>query len=143
MNKGIKYNDQEYRDDRMYVLNLSIATIEKNGKKFSEWSLVTYRNILQLPATRADEFKSKEEAFAYVKKTEPTVPLISCNEKPLSIPEGENEWLYWNKWLKLNNLFSALSGKQHQPFWLDKRGYNYAKNYQNISWLNDEDGFND
>jgi hypothetical protein len=68
MNKSIKYNDQEYRDDRMYVLNLSIGTIERNGKKFSEWSLVTYRNILQLPATRADEFKSKEEALHMLRR---------------------------------------------------------------------------
>lgn len=129
----INYNDQKYRDDRIYVLNLSLAIIEKRGKKYNAWSLVTYRNTLQLPATRADEFKTKKEAFNYIKKVEPTVPLISNNEQALIIPEGKNQWLYWKEWLKKNNLFSALSGKQHQPFWIDARGYNYASGYQNIS----------
>ena len=120
----IDYKNDSYRDDRMYVLNLSIASVRgSDGKKYPSWTLVTYRNVIELPATRVDKFKTKEEAAAYVKEVEPLVPLISCDEEPLSIPKGEDKWLYWIKWLKLNNLNSALSGQQHLPFWQDKRGY--------------------
>jgi len=127
----VEYNGEKFRDDRMYVINLTESNIEyeKTNKTIFKWTLVTYRNTLQLPSTRADSFDSKDLAIEYLKKVEPQCPLISNGGKPLTIPEGKDIWSYWNEWLENNNLFSALSEKQHMPFWQDPRGYSDAKRY--------------
>ena len=100
----------------------------KKGDK-GRWSLVTYRNTIHLPITRVDNFKDKMEAIKYLQKIEPETPLISHHGRRLRIPHQEDAWLYWRKWLKKNNLFSALSTKQHCPFWLNPKGYRYGDNY--------------
>ena len=106
------------------------ARIKKDDTIFINYTyLVTYRNTVHLPITRVDNFKDKMEAIKYLQKIEPETPLISHHGRPLRIPHQEDAWLYWRKWLKKNNLFSALSTKQHCPFWLNPKGYRDGDNY--------------
>lgn len=124
--KVINYRGEDYRDDRMFVINL---TFGKQGDT-PKWILRTYKNTVSLSPISDHCFDSKEEAVSYLKSVEYQVPLISNNGNPLDIPvEVENKWEYFNEWLKYKNLFSALSEKQHCPFHLDKRGYNHMKDY--------------
>ena len=127
----IKYNGERYRDARMYVINLTYGKVGA-GKNASKWILVTYRNTERLPIFRSDTFENKGLAIEYLKRIEPTTPLITDDEKPLLTPEEEDGWLYWLEWLKNNNLFSAISETQHMPYWKDPRGYNYLTNYFEI-----------
>ena len=80
-----EYEGETYRDDRMFVLNLSLGKSNNEDK----YILMTYRNIPQLPVVRCDDFDTKEEAIKYLKNVEPKVPLTSLNRKPLEIPENE------------------------------------------------------
>ena len=109
-----QYQDETYRDDRMFVLNLSIG--KSNDKK--KYILITYRNTPQLPAVRVDEFDTKKDAIEYIKRIEPRVPLTSLDRQPLDIPKNANTWEYWMKWLKDRNLQSAISGYQNLPHWV-------------------------
>lgn len=109
-----KFNDEIYRDDRMFVLNLSLGNVNNKTK----YIIMTYRNIPQLPAVRHDHFYTQEEAINYIKKVEPSVPLTSLNRKPLDIPKDLDRWEYWEKWLQERNLQSAITGYQNLPFWV-------------------------
>ena len=109
-----KYQDETYRDDRMFVLNLSLG--KSNNKE--KYILMTYRNTPQLPPVRVDDFNTKEDAIEYIKKIEPKVPLTSLNRQPLNIPKNTDTWEYWMKWLKDRNIKSAISGHQNLPHWV-------------------------
>ena len=101
---NIKYQGEIYRDDRMFVMNLSHGKIEKNSQKISKFVLVTFRNTIQLTAIRGDYFDNKEDAEEYIKKIEHKVPLISQNEETLSFLENVDKWEFWLDWLKKNKL---------------------------------------
>ena len=123
--KFISHQGYDYRDDRMYVMNIATAT--KDDKRC--WNLATYRNTISLPATRNDFFDTKKELIDYIKEVEPCVPLISNNGQPLEIPshidtEDINEvWNYFNEWLIDRDLFSTIKKISHVPYYLDNRGY--------------------
>lgn len=124
--KFIQWKDEEYRDDRMFVMNISIAE-DSNGKDC--WHMTTYRNTIQLASYRNDFFDTELSLMKYIQKIEPLTPIISRNEKPLEIPSYINKdddieiWKYYNEWLIKNGLFSAVSGTSHVPFYIDQRGY--------------------
>ena len=46
--------------------------------------------------------------------------FTSLNRKPLEIPENEDTWEYWLKWLKDRNLKSAITGYQNLPHWVSQ-----------------------
>ena len=142
----IKYLGEVYRDDRMFVLNLSYGSYSKRYGALSTpieegdaWILTTYRNTVELPIITTDIFHSVEDARAYIVKIEHTTPLISLKEKPLEIPkkiqgmdhipESERPWEFYNRWLAINGLFGAITAgfpnkhKQHCPYWKDEKGY--------------------
>ena len=127
MTNKFEFNGETYRDDRMYVMNSATATMKKDNKKC--WNLATYRNTMNLPATRNDFFDTKKELIDYVKLVEPQTPLISCSGEYLAIPSdiekdnNEEIWDYYNKWLNDNGMFSTLSGISHVPYFLNKKGY--------------------
>ena len=52
----------------MYVQNYSVGSVQKNNIGQKKYLLITYRNTIQLPATRSDEFETKEELLNYIKK---------------------------------------------------------------------------
>ena len=128
----VEYEGEDYRDDRIFVINLSYG---KEGK-VPKWILSTYRNTVHLIGRSTHCFDSKEEAIDYLKSIEQEVPLISNHGNPLEIPEDiENKWEYFNEWLKKRNLFSAISGKQHCNFNRDKRGYDYLEDYVRVQYI--------
>ena len=65
--KVINYKNEKYRDDRLFVCNLTLSKrqhvqvkngmMKNTGKIDFKWSLVTYRNTVHLPITRVDNFK--------------------------------------------------------------------------------------
>lgn len=128
----IEYKGEDYRDDRMFVINLS------HGKEgdVPKWILSTYRNTVRLITSKTNCFDTKEEAIDYLKSVEHQVPLISNDGDPLEIPDDiENKWEYFNKWLQQRGLFSAISGKQHCNFDRDKRGYDYLEDYVRVQYI--------
>ena len=134
----ITYKEETYRDERLFVFNLTHGKEEEKSK----WILVTYRNTIELPVYKTNCFDTKEDAIQYLKKVEQFTPLISNNEQPLEIAESAiSDWDYYNNWLKENNLFSAISEKQHCPFWRNNKGWDYTKNYMNISHV--KNGFHE
>lgn len=123
----MKYEGETYRDDRIFVMNLSKGLVEKNSKKYSKFILVTYRNSIKLVATRQDYFETKEDAEKYIKQVEHQTPLISQKGKPLLIPNNVDKWDFWLNWLKEKKLHSAISGYQNLPYYEDSNGGNFKK----------------
>ena len=122
----IEWQDELYRDDRMFVMNIATAK-DENGNNF--WHLTTYRNTKQLSFFRNDFFKTEEELMQYIKDIEPQTPLISRNKEPLELPahlsskDSKDIWNFFNQWLIENNLFSAVNEISHVPYYVDPRGY--------------------
>ena len=114
--QNINYQGDTYRDDRIFVMNLSRGKVEINGEISQKFVLVTYRNSLKFVATRADHFDTKEDAENYIKKNEHEVPLISQNGKSLPIPDNVDTREFWLNWLKINNFYSAVSGYQNLSY---------------------------
>jgi hypothetical protein len=93
---GVEFNGETYHDDRIFVLHVCKCTVVAKDDDMLEttiyhedapdkhkWCLVTYRNVTRYPAIRVDHFDSFEAARDYMKKVEPTVPLISlCGRSP-------------------------------------------------------------
>ena len=73
--QNINYQGDTYRDDRIFVMNLSRGKVEINDEISQKFVLVTYRNSLKFVATRADHFDTKEDAENYIKKNEHTTNL--------------------------------------------------------------------
>ena len=139
MPNEIEFQGDTYRDDRMFVMNLSNGTLDINSKKIPKFVLVTYRNNINLVATRADHFETKEEAEKYIKSVEFEVPLISNNGNPLLIPDTEDKWKFWTNWLNENNLNSTLSGYQNVPYRYNSEGGDFKRNNY-ITLVVDEEG---
>lgn len=109
----IIFNGEIYNDDRMFVLYLCKGTVysddiivettiyHENPPENSIWCLVTYRNTPRYTAARVDYFRSIEEAQSYIKKVEPTVPLISLGGKTPDIPLAYIKFLEWKAKSKL------------------------------------------
>ena len=116
----IQYQGDDYRDDRIFVINLTRGTVTKGTEKQSKWLLVTYRNTVSLPAHRSDKFDTQEEAINYIKQVEPDVPLICNRGQPLDIPDTKDRWKFWIEWLANNGLKSATTGHQNVPDWVKK-----------------------
>ena len=95
------YEGRVYNDDRIFILDLLLT--EKDCHTL--WAVVTRRNYKGFPPFRVDKFVSKEEASKYIKKIEPTTPLISLSgkspEKPLSYED-------YCVWLKEKGIPSAM-----------------------------------
>ena len=113
----------EYRDDRLFVMNLHPC----GGGR---WELITYRNTGLLPSVRTDEFASFQEAERYVKKVEATVPLQSLSGKPMNLDHLETSDLryeFFLTWLQERGLFGTMQRYQHCPYWHDPRGWREKK----------------
>lgn len=125
--QNIKFEGEIYRDDRIFVMNLSKGKVEINNVASQKFILVTYRNSVKFVATRADHFDTIEDAKNYIKKVEHESPLISQNGKPLPIPNNVDVWQFWLNWLKINNLNSAISGYQNLSYEYNLEGGSFAK----------------
>lgn len=87
------YEGRVYNDDRLFILDLALT--EKDCR--TVWVVVTRRNHEGFPPFRVDKFGSKEEAFKYIKKIEPTTPLISLGGKPPEKPLSYEDYCVWLK----------------------------------------------
>ena len=124
-----------YRDERMFVMNLAKGFVQQNGKKEEKFMLTTYRNLTSLPVFRMDEFETREEAEAYVRKVEPQCPIITNAEAPIEF-QGTEEEIYtqWLCWLDERALLPTLSGFQHIPEHIARKLKDYPTSetsYQN------------
>jgi len=135
----IEYQGETFRDDRMFVINLSRGTVTRDSKKITRWLLFTYRNTIQLPIFRSDDFETREDATEYLKKEEPNVPVISNGGQPIEIPKNVDRWEFWTDWLAKNGLQSAISGQQHVPDWVGDQGHDPRDNYQHVIELTEDD----
>ena len=109
----------DYRDDRLFVMNLYPC----GGGR---WELITYRNTGLLPSVRADKFASFEEAERYVKEVEVTVPLHSLSGRPMELDHLETDdqrYEFFQAWLQERGLFGTMQLHQHCPYWRDPRGW--------------------
>ena len=105
--KEIAFNGEYYRDDRMYVLyicrcsedvqmdHVATTIYHEDPPPNSKWCLVTYRNVERYVAVRVDAFESKQEAEEYMKRVEPTVPLVSLGGRPRNPPLPYEEFARW------------------------------------------------
>ena len=95
------YEGELYNDDRLFILDYGLAEEEKN----QVWCVVTRRNTHRFPPFRFDKFESENDAVDFIKKIEPTTPLISLGGKsPKSAPTYD-EYL---RWLAENQIPSSL-----------------------------------
>ena len=133
----LEYRDELYRDPRMYVINLTHATVENADQtKEKKWTLVTYKNIINLRLTRQDIFSSKDEAIKYLKEIEPLTPLITLDGKIKNYASGDldERWGIWCKYLLRINGLSAITEYQNFPFHVFREGGSFThKEYLNIS----------
>ena len=110
--KTIKFQGQEYFDDRIFVLYLCAGKVEiEEGEEGSVWTTIyhenppaehiwcvaTYRNCNRYPLYRIDSFHSKEDAITYIRKIEPETPLISLEGKAPHNPLQYEKYLEWKK----------------------------------------------
>lgn len=92
--KTINFQEQEYFDDRMFVLYLCKGKVDitpdSNGIIWTTiyheespddhiWCVVTYRNCPGYPIASVRHFVHEITAITYIWDTEPTSPLISLN----------------------------------------------------------------
>lgn len=110
--KTIKFQGQEYFDDRIFVLYLCAGKVEiEEGEEGAVWTTIyhenppaehiwcvaTYRNCKRYPLYRVDSFHRKEEAIAYIKQIEPETPLISLGGESSQDPLPYEKYLEWKK----------------------------------------------
>ena len=94
MKREQSWNGDRYRDERLFVINLTLAKITiddgtplRDRKVEHKWVLETYHNNYALRVSNYKKFNSKYAAIKYLKEVEPTVPLIMpFVEAPLDIP---------------------------------------------------------
>ncbi len=105
---GIQFNGETYNDDRLFVLYIckcTVNTVEgdtvettiyhEKAPEAHKWCLVTYKNIAKYPAVRVDHFESLKAAEDYMKKVEPTVPLISLGGQSPRSPLPYDQFVKW------------------------------------------------
>jgi len=119
--KTINFQEQEYFDDRMFVLYLCKGRVEiepdgvavttiyhEQEPTDSVWCVATYRNCFRYPLYRVDSFYKKEDAVEYIKTIEPETPLISLGGKTPAQPAPYDEYLKW----KNENKFKDYNWKK-------------------------------
>lgn len=105
----IRFNGETYHDDRMFLLYVCKCTVDIDDDVVStmiyheeapgnhKWCVVTYRNITRSIAARVDHFDSENEAIAYVKNVEATVPLISLGGRAPHQPLPYDQYVKWKE----------------------------------------------
>ena len=103
-----KIFDLLYKDDRLFVLELSAVTtrsLTSVSPGRSEWAVITRRNVPSYPPFRTDTFQTRTEAVAFYKATVVETPRASLGNKPPSpTPTLEN----YTAWLVEEKLYDPL-----------------------------------
>jgi hypothetical protein len=121
----IEYGGDVYNDDRMFVMSICkciVETAEDGAVKTTvyhenipseyKWCLVTYRNTARYPAVRVDNYDRLDQAQAYMRSVEPTVPRISLGGRPPRAPVSYDEFV---RWKTENNLMEYDYKKMYMP----------------------------
>ena len=95
------HDGRSYNDDRLFILDLVRA---KTGTG-ETWAVVTRRNCEGLPPFRVDDCKSESDAIAFIKRLEPTTPLVSLRGRSPAVPLRYDEYCLW---LKAQGVTSSL-----------------------------------
>lgn len=85
------WQGQTYFDDRLFILDLHAAI--KGGQ--AVWAVTTRRNVHGFPPRRVDDFPTREQAIAYLKKVEPSTPRISLSGMSPSPEPTYDQHLLW------------------------------------------------
>lgn len=133
------YNSEEYRDDRMYVMAIFPADVESDADgnavttifydksdSVALWSIVTLKNTTKYQLISVMHFRSREDAIRYKRLIEPTVPLISQNNRSdieFKSHEQFEEWKIKNnlKEFDYRNLFVDGSGQNPRDIVIQKK----------------------
>jgi hypothetical protein len=134
------YNEEEYRDDRMYIMAIFPADVESDedgnavttifyDKRESEsiWSIVTFKNTIVYRLISVMHFRSLEDAIRYKALVDPTVPLITQkNTSNIEFKSQEifEEWKIRNnlKEFDYRDLFMDGSGENPRDIVIQKKG---------------------
>ena len=106
MKNKLEYEGHLYNDDRMFVLYIARCTEKKvdpgylehvihhtNPPANSMWCVVTYRNTARYPCIGVRAFIDKEAAQKYLRKVEPSTPLVSLDGRKSEMTY--DEFLDW------------------------------------------------
>lgn len=128
------FDGNNYRDDRMYVMRITSnyskdqeGAVTASMKIVPETDLdkpvvmITYRNLLNLPAVRFDEFPTLKAAYEYAMEVEPTCPRISLGGRP---PKPVPSWSEHIAWLHGQGLISVTEGDAPVPNWVGSEDQN-------------------
>jgi hypothetical protein len=104
----IRFEDDEYHDDRIFVLHICRCTAESStddttsttvyhdsAPADARWCVITLRNTRHYPAVRADNFDSYHAARTYLEQVEPTTPLVSLGGSSPQIPLPYDAFAKW------------------------------------------------
>ena len=133
------FEGEDYRDDRIFVANLSRGTVTNGDGEQVRWLVCTYRNTRNLPARSTHHFSTRQEAIDFIKHIEPLTPLVSKRGLPLDISTFQDSWETWFAWLQSRSLASAISGYQHLPAWVRRGGRAPQNDYVEVFELSAED----
>ena len=110
LNNIIKYQDEEYFDDRLFVLHLCKSTVKiqqdgivattvyhEDALSDHLWCIVSYRNCNRYPIFSVDSFHRKDDAVSYLQNIEPSTPLISLNGNSPQHPLSYEDYCLWKK----------------------------------------------
>jgi hypothetical protein len=93
-----KIFDMLFKDDRMFVLEVSAVTtgsLTSNAPERKEWAVITRRNVSGYPPFRTDSFPTRVEAIDYYKKIVVETPLISLDNQPQNPSPSIEEYTAW------------------------------------------------
>ena len=106
----IIFQNSNYYDDRLFIFYLCKCTINISSDDMVEttiyheenpngsiWCLITYKNCERYPVSTINHFNTKDKAIDYIKKVEPSTPLISLDGQSPKQPLQYIEYLQWKK----------------------------------------------
>ena len=100
--------DLLFKDDRMFVLEISQATARNDTSVDNDeqvWPVVTRRNVPGYPPHRVDNFPTEAEAVDFYKKMAVATPRLSLEEKS---PDPTPSLDQYTSWLTAEKLFDPL-----------------------------------
>lgn len=110
--KMIRFQEQEYFDDRLFVLYLCEGKVDvtpdsdgiiwttiyhEQAPADCIWCVVTYKNCIGYPIADVRHFTSRERAAVYIWHIEPETPLISLGGRSSNPPMPYQDYAAWKK----------------------------------------------
>ena len=103
-----KIFDMLFRDDRMFVLEVSPVTtreLTSSEPEKRQWAVITRRNVPGYPPFRSDSFLTRAEAIEYYKLIVVETPRVSLGNQSPNPPPSLDDY---QSWLLAENLYDPL-----------------------------------